>query len=122
MIILGIHLNVPFKLIELENLLANITKKYENDFFIWNSKHRQLKNKKNQKNIPLTEKESNIIDFLSSLPNHEASKEELLKNVWIYTPDTETHTIESTIHTLRQKLGKLADKFIISTQKGYKLA
>lgn len=121
LIILGKNLNIPFKLSELENLLAKITKNYENKCFLWDSKHRQLKYKKNNKSVQLTEKESCIVDFLCSVPNHEATKEELLKNVWSYTDDTETHTIESTIHSLRQKLGHFADKFIISTPNGYKL-
>lgn len=121
LIILGVHLKVPFKLPELENLLSQITKNYENKLFLWDSKHRQLENKKNGKRIQLTEKENNLINFLCLAPDHEASKEELLKNVWSYTSDTETHTIESTIHSLRQKLGKSADELIISTKNGYKL-
>lgn len=121
LIVLGKHLNIPFKLSDLENLLAKISKNYENKYFLWDSRHRQLKYKKDKKSIQLTEKESNIIDFLTTVPNHEATKEEFLKNVWSYTVDTETHTIESTIHSLRQKLGLSADKFIVSTQNGYKL-
>lgn len=121
LVVLGVHLNFPFKLSELENLLAKTIKNYENKYFFWDSKHRQLQYKKNKKYIRLTEKESNIVDFLSSIPGHEATKEELLKSVWSYTTDTETHTIESTIHSLRQKLDQFADKFIISTPNGYKL-
>ena len=94
---------------------------YENDIFIWDSLHHMLKNKKTKKVILLTEKEAAIITFLISKQKHFATKEELLKHVWQYTTGTETHTVESTIHSLRQKIKPYSNNLIIPLLKGYKL-
>ena len=115
------QLQIPFKKDDLEKLLASLSCPYENSFFLWDPIHLRLKDKKNKKEFCLTEKEANIINFLASCPQKTATKEELLKNAWGYTTDAETHTVESTLYTLRQKLGKFADKLIISTKTGYRL-
>ncbi|MGN0919370.1 MAG: winged helix-turn-helix domain-containing protein [Alphaproteobacteria bacterium] len=113
-------LRLPFKIKDLDLLLAQFPVFYENDFFKWDSQHRQLEDKKNNQKIRLTEKEAAIIDFLCLSPRCEASKEELLKQVWNYSGKAETHTVETTICGLKQKLKKSA-KLLTSTEKGYKL-
>ena len=112
-------LSFPFKLAQLEKLLNSLSITYENNFFSWNSKCHQLKNKKTGKIIQVTQKESEFIDFLCICPHHQASKEDLLKHVWQYTDNVETHTIESTLYTLRQKLKKDADHFIVCKDLNY---
>ncbi len=114
-------LSLPFKMVDLERLLAQLPNPYENDFFKWDFVRHQLKNKKTNALIYLTEKEAKIINFLSSCPQKEATKEELLRHVWHYTTETETHTVESTIYALRQKLGQEADKLILPVKTGYRL-
>ena len=114
-------LSFPFKLVQLEKLLNSLSITYENKFFSWDSKYHQLKNKKTGKIIQPTQKESEFIDFLCICPNYQASKEDLLKNVWKYTNNVETHTIESTFYTLRQKIGKDADHFIACQDLNYYL-
>ena len=47
------------------------------------------------------------------------TKEDLLVSVWNYKPEAETHTVESHIYALRQKLGNRADDLIQSTSEGY---
>lgn len=116
-----IPLQLPLKTTELELLLARASCVYENEFFIWDSIHRYLKKKKTNEGIYLTEKEGKIIDFISSCPQKRATKEELLQYVWHYTPETETHTVETCIHLLRQKIGKNANKLILPIKKGYRL-
>ena len=114
-------LPMPFKLEDLEKALTEIFNIYENNIFLWDSTHRQLKNKKTDQLIQLTEKEANLIDFLRKNPHQKATKEELLKNVWKYTNDTETHTIESTIYTLRKKTEPYSNQIIKSNKYGYRL-
>ena len=72
------------------------------------------------KNIFLTERESNLIIFLknSSKPMNIS---ELQKKVWGYASSLETHTVETHIYRLRKKIKETFgdEQFIISTQNGY---
>ena len=75
---------------------------------------------KDNKSIYLTEREINLIMFLSnsSLP---AKIEELQKKVWDYGSELETHTVETHIYRLRKKIKKKFndDNFIVSSKQGY---
>ena len=114
-------LSLPFKIEELERLLVNRVLIYENKTFIWDAASRQLKDKNTNKMFHLTETESKIVDFLSHCPQKKATKEQLLKNVWNYTAETETHTVESTLYALRQKIGTNANELIVPMKTGYRL-
>ena len=69
----------------------------------------------------MTEKESDLLFSLVQAYPKAMSKEDLLISVWNYSPDAETHTVESHIYGLRQKLGEKADALIKSTPAGYLL-
>ena len=116
---LGKDLPIPFKIEALKKILASFAPAYENADFRWDSVHRQLHNKKTHQVIQLTEKEAGLIDFLATCPQKEATQKELLENVWQYKNDTDTHTIETTLYGLNQKLGK--NKIILTTKQGYRL-
>ena len=83
-----------------------------------NSREIQINNIK----LKLTEKEINTINYLSK-SNKPVSIDELQEKVWSYQSDIETHTVETHIYRLRKKIKeKFEDnKFIISTQNGYKI-
>ena len=70
--------------------------------------------------LKLTEKEIEIILYL----NETKTKHDVLdlqKNIWDYTPDMETHTVETHIYRLRKKIfNKFNDENIILSHKnGY---
>jgi len=70
--------------------------------------------------LKLTEKEIEIILYLNQKKTkHDVA--DLQKNIWGYSPDMETHTVETHIYRLRKKIGnKFNDKnFILSHQSGY---
>ena len=75
---------------------------------------------KNRKIIDLTEREMNLILFLkkSSAP---VKIDELQKQVWGYSSELETHTVETHIYRLRKKIKEefTDENFIISEKKGY---
>ena len=77
---------------------------------------------KNNTRLKLTEKEINIITYLSKL-NKPVSIDELQEKVWGYQSDIETHTVETHIHRLRKKfLNTFHDnEFIISKKNGYQI-
>ena len=70
--------------------------------------------------IKLTEKEIEIILYLEKSKTKN-TVQELQKNIWGYSPNMETHTVETHIYRLRKKLSnKFSDeKFILSQQNGY---
>jgi hypothetical protein len=92
---------------------------FENPIFQFNAKNRRLYNKQTEAEIYLTEKENALISYLATKIGSSCNKEELLTQVWKYNPDTETHTVESHIYALKQKIGLDANYFISSGDDGY---
>ena len=77
---------------------------------------------KDNKELKLTEKEIDIILFLNK--NNEPQKIEALQSqIWKYSADLETHTVETHVYRLRKKIkDKFNDEnFIISSEKGYSI-
>ena len=72
--------------------------------------------------LKLTEKEINIITYLSK-SNKPISINELQEKVWSYQSDIETHTVETHIYRLRKKILNTFkdDKFIVSKKNGYQI-
>jgi DNA-binding response OmpR family regulator len=81
-----------------------------------------LLNSKGQK-IRLTEKETAILRFLYRAGQAPMSRETLLQEVWGYNSGVTTHTLETHIYRLRQKVEKdAANPTILVTEAGgYKL-
>lgn len=70
--------------------------------------------------VKLTEREAAILKYLYKSGDKIVSKSELLTEVWGYNPEATTHTVETHIYRLRQKIEQ--DKQIIVTEEnGYKL-
>ena len=75
---------------------------------------------KDSLNLKLTEKEIQIILYLNNAKiTHNVV--DLQKNIWGYSVDMETHTVETHIYRLRKKINDLfKDKeFILSYKNGY---
>ena len=71
-------------------------------------------------NLKLTEKEIEIILYLNdSKKKHNVL--DLQKNIWAYSSEIETHTVETHIYRLRKKISnKFNDEnFILSDKNGY---
>ena len=71
-------------------------------------------------NLKLTEKEIEIILYLNdSKKKHDVL--DLQKNIWEYSAEMETHTVETHIYRLRKKISdKFNDEnFILSDKSGY---
>ena len=75
---------------------------------------------KDDLNLKLTEKEIEIILYLNNTKiKHNVA--DLQKNIWGYSADMETHTVETHIYRLRKKISDLFKdkKFILSHKNGY---
>lgn len=57
--------------------------------------------------IRLTEKETNILKFLYRSPDGVVARDVLLHEVWGYNAGVTTHTLETHIYRLRQKLNRI---------------
>ena len=73
------------------------------------------------KSLDLTERETNLIIFIKDKKN--VTIKELQKMVWDYSPDLDTHTVETHIYRLRKKMKETFgnENFILSTTNGYSL-
>ena len=76
-----------------------------------------------QPDIELTEKEVNILKCLLSQGEEPVDRKRLLKQVWNYNLGVTTHTLESHIYRLRQKLetDPSIPRLIISEGGGFKI-
>ena len=112
-----------YKLIELINIqLIKLKFNYQSKISVKNYEL-DLNSKfifKNDVGLKLTEKEIEIILYLKKYKTKH-NVLELQKNIWGYSPDMETHTVETHIYRLRKKV---SDKFndenlILSHKNGY---
>jgi DNA-binding response OmpR family regulator len=76
------------------------------------------------KKIRLTEKETNILKYLYRAGDKAVSREELLAEVWGYNAGVTTHTLETHVYRLRQKIepDPANARLLLTEQGGYKLA
>ena len=82
---------------------------------------------KGDTSVRLTEKEMDILlyihKFIDGSDENFVSKEQLLNEVWGYAQNVETHTLETHIYRLRQKLKSNLDlhDFLMTNETGYYL-
>ena len=121
-------IKLPLNILQFNQEIINVCKKFEfNNNSLINIKNYILdKNerilKKNNIFLKITEKEIDFIEILNS-SSKPLSREFILKNIWNYSTDTDTHTVETHIYRLRQKIkDKFEDSnFIKNSKKGYSL-
>ena len=69
--------------------------------------------------VRLTEKESTILKYLYRASDRVVPRDALLREVWGYSPEATTHTVETHIYRLRQKIEtNPADAQILVTEAG----
>lgn len=73
--------------------------------------------------IKLTEKETAILKFLYRANGKVVSREEMLGEVWGYKAEVNTHTLETHIYRLRQKIEPSPKEasIVVTEQGGYRL-
>ena len=120
------QINMPFKILSFKKKIVSLLAKYDfkksslinlGDYVI-DKNERKLK--KNGLELKLTEKETNFL-VLFSQKNKPLSRDFILKSVWKYSLESDTHTVETHIHRLRKKiLEKFNDNnFIKNNTEGY---
>ena len=127
---LNIFVKKPFSLACLLDVLRAANNKLDNsvDGYLFFNDYELRPNKKeivdliNKRVVKLTEKEINVLKYLYKTKDDFVSKNDLQRNVWKYNEDVTTHTIETHIYRLRQKVEKEGGRRLIITDNGgYKL-
>ncbi len=126
--------NVVFKPLSLDKLLnqiksgINLLENTEDGYLTFNKYivrpiKKDIYNQRNQEVVKLTEKEVAIIKYLYKCRDRIVTKNELLQEVWGYSPDVSTHTIETHIYRLRQKVEHedAEAQLILTEDGGYRL-
>ncbi len=91
--------------------------------YILLSREMILKKTGSDQEIIVTEKERDMLMCLYNSLSHTIKKETLLEDVWGYKKGIETHTLETHIYRLRQKVevDPSNPTWIVTTEEGYKL-
>ena len=120
------QINMPFKIVNFKKKVIFFLAKHKfklnslihlQDYII---DRNERKIKKNNLELQMTEKETDLLVLFSQY-GKPLSRNFVLKNVWKYSPETDTHTVETHIHRLRKKiLEKFNDNnFIKNNEDGY---
>ena len=124
--ILNEELKMPFTIFDFKKKIISAIAK--NEFkknslinlkgYIIDKNERKIK--KNNLELQLSEKEVDFLIVFSENKNP-IKRNLVLKKVWNYSQETETHTVETHIHRLRKKIfSKFGDSdFIKNNKKGY---
>lgn len=93
-----------------------------NKYILYPSR-KEILNKRNKSVTKLTEKEVSILKYLYKNSGKIISKNDLIQEVWEYSADVATHTVETHIYRLRQKIEQdnSDNQIIITSEGGYQL-
>jgi DNA-binding response OmpR family regulator len=119
---------LPSSPLEISNRVTNliIAKKFNQNSFLRVKEYVVDKNerklKKENLSINITEREIQLIELLFN-EKKPISKKNILKEIWKYAENADTHTIETHVYRLRKKIfNKFKDEnFIINFKAGYSI-
>ena len=97
--------------------------KLEFNFYVLYPSRKEILNLRNKEITKLTEKEVAIIKYLYKNKDKIVGKNDLMQEVWGYAADVATHTVETHIYRLRQKVEHedAAAQLILTSEGGYQL-
>ena len=93
-----------------------------NQYVLYPSR-KEILNIRNREITKLTEKEVCILKYLYKNKDKIVNKNDLMQEVWEYAADATTHTVETHIYRLRQKVEKEDEtaQLILTSDGGYQL-
>lgn len=97
--------------------------KLEFNSYVLYPSRKEIQNLRNQEITKLTEKEVAIIKYLYKNKDKIVGKNDLMQEVWGYAADVATHTVETHIYRLRQKVehDDASAQLILTSEGGYQL-
>ena len=121
-------IKLPLNITQFNRAIIDLSQKYKFDKnslvkvknYILDKNSRFLK--KNKNSVKVTEKEMNFIEELNNSTDP-LTRDYILKNIWGYSSDADTHTVETHIYRLRQKIkNEFNDEnFIKHSKEGYSI-
>jgi DNA-binding response OmpR family regulator len=121
----------PFRLAELLARLRAQLRSFENSEdavfaigpYIFRPSTKQLVEPLHNKRIRLTDKETAILKFLYRASGKPVARQTLLNEVWGYNAAVTTHTLETHVYRLRQKIeaDPAASRLLLTEGGGYRL-
>ncbi len=125
------YISKPFRLGELLARLRAHLRQHEHSEdalipigpYVFKPNVKMLVDEKANKKIRLTEKETAILKYLYRAGERAVGRETLLGEVWGYNAGVTTHTLETHVYRLRQKIEKDPAKaqILVTDAGGYKL-
>ena len=123
MIILEKPVRLVALLKKLQTACLNIRNVIEFNGYRLDMARKEMLNLNSDESIKITEKEVAILKCLYEYAPDMVSKNDLLQEVWEYSPEATTHTVETHIYRLRQKIEKEGNAPLILTEEGgYRLS
>lgn len=117
---LMLPVSFPKTILQIEDVLLKTSLKERKSFTIDKDikvdRYQKILIYKDQQ-VELTEKEVAILDMLAH-SDKDVSRDELLSHIWGYQEGLETHTLETHIYRLRQKLENEINHDLILTKEG----
>ena len=91
--------------------------------FTYNPRLRHLTDTTTQSTQKLTEKEAALLLYFVKQKGQEVSRDVLIKDIWNYLEDVDSHTLETHIYLLRQKIEEdpKSPELLVTTPGGYVL-
>jgi len=91
--------------------------------YFFSAAERHIRVANGDSSVSLTDKEVDLLQQLTKVNTSPLSRDKLLKAVWGYGDDINTHTLETHIYRLRGKLKQLNDALdiVFSEEGGYRL-
>ena len=119
-------LEKPFKLITLLDYLDGInnrenftsSNKYLMNHVIFSPSKKTIFNEETNYIEHLTEKKNNLLIYFSNKKNEEILKKDLLTKIWGFSEKINTHTLETHIYRLKQKLNKIDKNLSLRNKNG----
>ena len=91
--------------------------------YVFRPSMRLLQDTTRNRKVRLTDKETNILKFLYRAGGKTVSRQMLLHEVWGYSNSVSTHTLETHVYRLRQKIeaDPAQPRLLLTVNGGYKL-
>ena len=125
------YLVKPFRLVDLLKLMNSQLQKYDQlqksiihfSGYEFRPYDKLIYNKDSNIKVYLTQKENEILSYLIKMGGKNISRQQLLDTIWGYNTGVTTHTLETHIYRLRQKLefDPTNARILLTEPGGYKL-
>lgn len=118
-IIIGRDVKEPINLAVLFNIIQSHEQLIAIGNYMFSYKKRLLM--LGNQEISLTEKETELLQYLYEAGGKPVTNEDLLQGIWKYSSEIDSSTLQTHIYRLRQKISNIGDDIIDNDGNGYRI-